>query len=313
MAGEVAPAYLLAGGDAFLEDYFVGEVARRYLPPGTKKMMYSLDDDRVDAVVAELSAFNLFQSRQLMVVLQAQRWVGAAREELLAYLKSPGSDKCLILLMEEHFPSKGLHRKLAKLIPVVDTRPPFPDKIRSWANYYAKLKGYQLETEALDQLMELAGDSVGHIVSELDKLFNQNDEGATIDSSQVKALVGADKSYYVWHLQETIAHRKTEDSLRILVSLLEYGTPAVQIVNALSALFCQLLFLQSQTTAEGVYTGLNKPVLSRLPTMRSKYDPVETSQILRRLMVADVHLKSTNIDARSVLIPLVAGICRGIQ
>lgn len=308
--GKIVPVYLLAGNDAFLEDYFVSEVVQQFLPPGSKKMIYSLDDDRAEEVLAELSAYSLFQTRQVLVVRQAQRIAGAARDELVAYAAAPNPEKCLLLVMEDYQPAKGMHKRLGKVIPVVDTRPPFPDKIRTWANYYAGLKGHTLEPEALDQLMALVGDSVGHVVSELEKIFSQLDAGDKVGPEMVQIQVGADKSFQLWRLQEALALRDTSFSLRILVSLLEYGTQPTQIIAGLTALFSQLLFIQSRTTDDRVYTGLNKPVASKLGRMGQLYSPAETALILRRLLAADVKLKSSNVAPRSVLIPLVVGMSK---
>ena len=308
--GQIVPVYLLAGRDTFLEDYFVREIVEQFLPPGSKKMTYSLDDNRAEEVLAELNAFNLFQSRQVLVVRQAQRFAGTAREELLTYAGAPNPDKCLLLVMEDYQPGKGLQKQLGKVVPVVDTRPPFPDKIRSWANYYAGLKGHALEPEALDELMALAGDSVGHVVSELEKIFSQLDAGDGVSQEMVQSQVGSEKSFQLWRLQEALALRDTGYSLRILVSLLEYGAQPTQIIGGLTALFSQLLFIQSRTTDDRVYTGLNKPVLSKMGRMGQLYTPAETALILRRLLAADVKLKSSNVAPNSVLIPLVAGMSK---
>ena len=308
--GQIVPVYLLAGRDTFLEDYFVKEIVEQFLPPGSKKMIYSLGDDRAEVVLAELNAYSLFQSRQVLVVRQAQRIAGKAHEELLAYAAAPNPEKCLLLIMEDYQPGKGLQKQLGKVVPVVDTRPPFPDKIRSWANYYAGSKGHTLEPGAVDELMDLAGDSVGHVVSELEKIFSQLDAGDTVSSEMVQNQVGAGKSFQLWRLQEALALRDTSFSLRVLVSLLEYGAQPTQIIAGLTALFSQLFFIQSRTTDNRVYTGLNKSVASKLGRMGQLYSPVETALILRRLLAADVKLKSSSVAPRSVLIPLVVGISK---
>ncbi|MFC1543052.1 DNA polymerase III subunit delta [Candidatus Neomarinimicrobiota bacterium] len=311
-AGTIVPMYLLAGGDAFLEDFFVGEVARRFFAPGFRKQVFSLDDDRAEHVLAELNAYSLFQGKELLVVRQAQRITGKAREELLSYAKNPNPAKCLLLVIEEYQPTKGLHRSLAKSIPVVDTRPPFNDTLRSWVGYYVKLRGFKLPPAARDLLIDLVGDSVGHVVSELDKIFTQLEEGDTVTSELVEDQVNPDRSYQLWHLQEAVASRITDQSLRICVSLIEYGTAPTRIVGALATLFCQLLFIQTGTSMERGYTGLNKSVTARLRSMKQLYMLKETSQILRKLLAVDVSLKSTSVEPDQLLIPLIVGICHGI-
>jgi len=310
--GNIAPVYLLAGGDAFLEDYFFNAVVTGFLPPGSRKQTYSLDDDKADVVLAELSAYGLFQERQVLVVRQSQRVSGAARDELLSYVAKPMAEKCLLLVLEDYQPSKGLHKRLARELVVIDTRPPFPDQLRTWAGDYARGQGYALSSEALDLLLEYAGDSVGHIVSELGKVFTVLDKGATVDAETIQFQVGADRAHQMWHLQQAVARRESPQALAILVALLEHGTQPTQIVNGIAALFCQLLYIQSRTTVERTYTGLNKVVTGELGQMARRYPAGSTAQVLRLLLATDVTLKSTSVDTRGVLIALVAAVCRGI-
>ncbi|UCH11618.1 MAG: DNA polymerase III subunit delta [Fidelibacterota bacterium] len=311
-SNSVESIYLLAGGDAFFEDFFIAEVVGRFLPSGSKRRGFSLDDDRAEQVLAALSAYTLFQERQVIVVRQVQRISGAARDELLSYVRSPDPEKCLIMILEAWEPSKGIHKAVGKLVTVIDVRSPLPDKLRSWAQYYTKQKGYRLEPEALDLLMDLSGDSVGHVVMELEKIFTQLEAGEAVTRGAVEAQVGPDKSYHVWQFQEAVGLRETERSLRVAVSLMEYGAPATRLIAALATLFGQILFVQTGTTSERVYTGLAKTVSRRLTSMSERYSIKEAKLILRKLLAADVSLKSTSVEPDQVVVSTVAAICRGI-
>ncbi|MCK4579663.1 MAG: DNA polymerase III subunit delta [Candidatus Marinimicrobia bacterium] len=309
-SGQVAPVYVMAGGDAFLEDFLISQVTEQFLPAGERKKVLSLDDDRSEDLLAELNAYGLFQTRQVLVARQTQRITGKARDELLQYAASPNEDKCLMLLFEEHQPRKGLQKSLAKAAVVVDTRPPFPDKLRMWAGYYAKLKGYSLEPAALDQLMEAAGDSAGHVTSELEKIFSQLPDGELVTRQLVEEQVGMNRTFKPWQLQEAVARRQSGKALAIAVSLLEYGAVATQLVAGLGALFNQLLFMQSGTVSKETYTGLNKPVSMALSAMAGAYSPGETARCLRLLLAADVRLKTESVDPGVVVVALIASLCR---
>ena len=309
--GRIRPVYLLAGGDPFLEDYLIQECVRQFLPEGEKKIVFSLDDDKADKLLAELVSIGMFQQRSVIVVRQVGRAAGKAREELMEYVLKPSEDKCLILILPDWQPGKGVHKKLVKSIPVVDTRPPFPDKIKAWARYFAKTKGYLIEDDALEYLLEICGDTVGHVVSELGKIFSQYDTGSIIDLPMIIDQTVAARTYQLWQFQAAVAERNNQLGLRILVSLLEHGTTGVQIVSSLANLFCQLLYLQSRTNSQGIYTGLNKLVSSKLGTMARRYSPRETKLILRQLLATDTTIKSTNLEVGTLLVPLLVGICKG--
>ena len=307
-AGEVLPVYLLAGSDPFLQDHFVQEVAAQFLPADTRKKVVSLDDDRADDILADLKAYSLFGGRQMIVMLQAQKISGTARDALLDYVKSPNPDKCLMLVMEDYQPKKGLQKQLAGDVPLVDTRPPFPDKLKAWAVYFAKQRGHTILPDALEILVAAVGDSAGHVTSELSKLISNLEPGEAVTPTMVEELVKQDMAFHLWHLQEAMALRDGPQAIGITTNLLNYGASGTQIVAALTTLFTQLLYLQTSTTSDGVYTGLNKPVSSKLQRMGRSYRVAEMPAILKNLLTADLLLKSTPSSAASVLVPLVVSI-----
>lgn len=309
--GVIEPIYMLAGSDPFLQDHFIAEVAAKFLPDGMRKHVYTLDDDKAEDILADLRAYSLFDGRQLVVLLQAQKIAGAPRDELLAYAEAPNPEKCLFLVTEDYQPTKGLQKKLSTKIAIVDCRPPFPDKIKSWAQYYARQQGHTIESSALEELIAAVGDSVGHVTSELDKIFSRLELGTAVTLAMVEEQVAHDLAYHLWHLQVAMAERDTAQSLIILTMLLNYGVDGTRVVQSLGVLFNQLLYLQTGTTSDGVYTGLNKPVTAKLSGMRSLYPVADAPAILKRLLQADLLLKSTSSAPASVLVPLIVGITKG--
>lgn len=309
MSDEIQPVYLLAGGDPFFEDFFIEEASKRYLPSGENKVIFSLDDDSAEMILAEISAYNLFQAKQFAVIRQVQRISGAARDELMAYVQKPNPDRCIVLIMEEYQPKKGFQKAIAKNVPIIDARPPFPDKLTSWAKYYAKLKGVTIQPDALELLVDFAGDSAGHLISELDKIITSLKDEGTVTREMVEVQVVPAKSFQLWHLQEALADRNTENVLRITVSLLEDGMPGTRIISALATLFCQLLFALTGTTSTGVYTGLNSPVTAKLKGMMKLYTIGEIRDNIPLLLSKDRELKSTGVKEGPVIIGLVASIC----
>ena len=181
----------------------------------------------------------------------------------------------------------------------------------SWAKYYAKLKGVTIQPDALDVLNDFAGDTAGHLISELDKIITSLQDGGTVTREMVEEQVVPAKSFQLWHLQEALAERNTENVLRITVSLLEDGIPGTRIIGALATLFCQLLFALTGSTSAGVYTGLNSPVTAKLKKMTKLYTIREIRDNIPLLLSKDRELKSTGVKEGPVIIGLVASICAG--
>ena len=97
-SNEIAPAYSLFGNESFLQDFFIQELATYFLGDSGIKKHISLDDDKQDQLLADLSAFSLFSERELLVVRQIKKLTVNARKELVDYLGNPNTDTCLVLI-----------------------------------------------------------------------------------------------------------------------------------------------------------------------------------------------------------------------
>ena len=308
-AGNSAPVYLVAGGDPYIEEALVQALAGHHLPPGEKKMIFSLDDDRPEAFIGQLGSLSLFGGHQLIVVRQIQRLSGKLRDELTAYVKKPDSGTTLVLMMEEYKATLALFKAVQSAGGLVDARPPFPSQLRRFATAHARSLGHEILPEALDLLMDMAGDSMGHLASELDKTSLFVSEKEPISFQVLSQIVAAGRTYPMWMFQEAVADGDKERSLKMLSALLNQGINGTQIVGALAALFTQLFYLQSRTSANGIYTGLGKLLTSKLEAMSRRYPPRETAGVLRKLLAVDLRMKSTSVRSDNLLIPLVINIC----
>ena len=97
----IDPVYVLAGGDPFFEDFFIDEAGKRYLPAEGNRVIYSLDDDSADTVLAELNAYSLFEGRQMIVA------VGRVHKERVGLdvpLACPATFQCA---HHAHAPGRG--------------------------------------------------------------------------------------------------------------------------------------------------------------------------------------------------------------
>ena len=72
-SNEISPAYSLFGNESFLQDFFIQELTTYFLGDSGTKKHISLDDDKQDQLLADLSAFSLFSERKLLVVRQIKK------------------------------------------------------------------------------------------------------------------------------------------------------------------------------------------------------------------------------------------------
>jgi len=311
-SNEIAPAYSLFGNESFLQDFFIQELATFFLCDSGIKKHISLDDDKQDQLLADLSAFSLFSERELIVVRQIKKLTTNARKELLDYLKSPNPDTCLVLIAEEYDNRNTLQKSLKSETILVDVRVPFPYKMKEWVSFIVKSKKYKINDGTISNLIDLYGDSIAHVVNEIEKITLMVGTETLIDDSIVEAQLSAGREYHIWQLQDAIGSKDTEKSISMVKSLIENGTGIPQLIINFTNLFQQLLWHSMGLRQSTEYTGLNKIIFGNLNNFSRNFHQYEIESALLVLRKSDMLTKSTSLSPLSLIEPVIINICEGI-
>ena len=189
---ELAAVYLITGTDRpkvtralrRLRDR-VGEAATEIL---------SAQDASADDVAAACNALGLFTvERRLVVVDQVERWKAADLKALEAYLKGPAPTTVLALVGDEIKRDSALAKAVAKsgevLLYDLPKRGRKADLPR-WVEGQLKERGIVIDHEAARALVDLVGDNVTELATEVDKLATWA-AGDRIGEREVLELVPA--------------------------------------------------------------------------------------------------------------------------
>jgi len=203
-SNEISPAYSLFGNESFLQDFFIQELNTYFLGDSGTKKHISLDDDKQDQLLADLSAFSLFSERELLVVRQIKKLSLNARKELVDYLKNPNPDTCLVLISEDYDDRNALQKLLKSNTISVDVRVPFPSKMKEWVRFIVKSKKYKINDGTISNLIDLYGDSIAHVVNEIEKITLMVGMETVIDDNIIERELSAGREYHIWQLQDAI-------------------------------------------------------------------------------------------------------------
>ena len=311
-SNEIAPAYSLFGNESFLQDFFIQELATYFLGDSGIKKHISLDDDKQDQLLADLSAFSLFSERELLVVRQIKKLSLNARKELVDYLKNPNPDTCLVLISEDYDDRNALQKLLKSNTISVDMRIPFPSKMKEWVRFIVKSKKYKINDGTISNLIDLYGDSIAHVVNEIEKITLMVGTETVIDDNIIETQLSVGREYYIWQLQDAIGSKDTEKSISMVKSLIENGTGIPQLVINFTNLFQQLLWYSMGVRQTTGYTGLNKIISANLNKYSRIYDQHEVENALLVLRKSDMLTKSTSLSPLSLIEPVIINICEGI-
>ena len=311
-SNEISPAYSLFGNEPFLQDFFIQELATHFLGNSGNKKHVSLDDDKQDQFIAELSSISLFSERKLLVVRQIKKLSVKARKELVDYLQNSNSEICLVLIEEDYNDKNSLQKLLKMHTQFVDVRVPFPSQMKKWISFIVKSRGYKINDGTISNLIDLYGDSIAHVINEIEIITLMFGAETIIDESLVKSQLSIGREYHIWQLQDAIGCKNTKKSVFIVKSLIDSGIGLPQLVINLNNLFQQLLWYSMGMKNTMEYTGLNKIISGNLNKYKRNFDQCEIEHALLLLRKSDMLSKSTSLTSYSLIQPIIINICEKI-
>jgi DNA polymerase-3 subunit delta len=186
MADELKPAYLLAGADRPKIDRALERLRGRFAPDAVESLLAA--EASGEDVVAACNALGLFAGDgRLVVVDGVESWKAEDAKALAAYLKQPAPATTVALVATELKKDAPLAKAVAAtgevLVWDVAKR-----GLQSWVAEQFKLHGSRAEPDACRALLELVGNDLYELATEIDKLTTWAG-GAAITLEDVQELV----------------------------------------------------------------------------------------------------------------------------
>jgi DNA polymerase-3 subunit delta len=320
VADELKPAYLIAGSDRPKIDRAVERLRQRFSPDAVEIHPAS-EVDGADAVAA-CNALGLFASEgRLIVVDGVEQWKAPDAKEVADYLKAPAPATTLALVGAEMKKDAPLAKAVTAgkgelLLWDVPQR-----ALQRWVSEQFALHGTKAEPEACRALLELVGDDVYDLSSEIDKISTWA-AGDAVTAGDVEQLVAARAETTNFALTDAWGARDVEAVLHASEGLLERsGEPRSRtiprIVGILTGHVASVRRAQA-FDAQGIPAKDAAATLKRHPYYVSKlyaqarnYDSDELRDVTVRLAELDHALKGgsrlpSDLELERALIEITA-------
>jgi DNA polymerase-3 subunit delta len=216
------------------QDYWVERVRQACLaqvPEAARSFDWNAFDLSEDDLVAAL------RTARTMPWLSARRWVfvrnaDSGLDGFREYLVDP-HDRTVLVLCVSRKPGKPLPAALVEM-----------DGGRigvAWIRERLESEGYTITSEAAETLLELVGDDLQRLDSEIEKLVLGQLDTKQVDLDAVLSVTVEAREREVFDLISALAQRKRRRALHLLSRLVETGTAAQQILPILYWNFSRLL------------------------------------------------------------------------
>jgi len=297
------PVYLLVTEQAFLKDKVldfclqqVTEAARPF-----DWSVHNLDEGNVQEVISRARTLPWMSPRRWVYVRNAH----LGEELLKAYLEAP-VDRTVVVL-EVPKPPKSWPKLTTIELKVGDRAP-------AWIEKKFRSEKIAVSQDAVGLLLELVGDDLLALESEIEKLISWVGDNGRVDTEDVLALVGEARQHTVFELSEALGLRQREKALNLLANLFDAGAEPISIVGLLYHNFKRLLVARERLNDGHKYFDLVRELnlwsfKSREREVR-KFSPELLRDILLRLREADRLFKSSGADPRIHLERLIVDTCR---
>lgn len=232
---DVPDVVALFGGDAALRTWSMqsltadGDITQ---VDGDSARWADLRDD-----LATASLFDMGGKRTI-VVRNADKFVSNHRPEVEAFIAKPSGAARLILELESLASNTRIYKSIFKDHLLVGCGSATDSKAGVTAasrrkflcGYVANKHGTKLGKEAADTLVEMLGEEIGMLDTEIAKLALYIDPGAAIDEKLVRDVVAGWQGKTVWQITDAIAAGNAAEAIRQLDKLMTGGQRPIALL-----------------------------------------------------------------------------------
>lgn len=193
------PIYVIAGKEESLVNDQCRQLVDELVEPSQRATgLFNADPKEVEAadILDELRTAPFLTDKRVVVIKGADEFVSQNRELLEKYFDNPCPTGILILTVSNWPGNTRLAKKLPKVGKLIGVTQPkgwqLPGRL---VQYAADAYSKRLNKDAAELLVELTGDDLVRLYSEIDKLALFADSEKTITLEHVEKLIGHNRLY----------------------------------------------------------------------------------------------------------------------
>ena len=143
-SNKISHSYFLSGNDYFLQNFFIKRLTLKLNDISSPKYLNFEEETDQKLLLNELENLSLFSNKGLYVIRNFNKISPNLKNTIIQYISKPNSDNIIIFVSDDFYSKNKFLTSIANQSFSVDTRTPFPNKIREWVNYYIKTQMFLL-------------------------------------------------------------------------------------------------------------------------------------------------------------------------
>jgi DNA polymerase-3 subunit delta len=248
--------YVIAGKDDSLTGSECQKLLEQLVEPEQRSTgLLSVEANEVAAadVFDELRTLPFLTVKRVLVVKKADDFVSTNRELLEKYFDDPCPTGILVLTVSSWPTQTKLAKKLpnvGRLIKVTQSKPwQLPYRLIEYAR---DVYGKKLARDAAGLLVELTGDDLARLYSEIDKLTLFVDDAKAITAVHIESLIGHNRIFGVFAVIDAIVAGDTAGAIERLRNMFSKDRTAEYTVVGAFAFHIRKMFQAKALLERGV-------------------------------------------------------------
>lgn len=311
------PVYYLFGEDNYLLQSALTTINVATAPLITSdfdKQTYYGDDNSLNDVLDYAFAFPFGSEKKLLIFKQFEKVKN--KQPLKEYSNSPVDFTILVLIhngLISNLESEP-YKTLKKHNWIFEAKELKGKSLIKWIINYTEKNGKNISEENAQMLVDISGENRNMLESQLDKiiLFMHEEKEITLD--HVQSLSAKLKQHTIFDLQNVLGRKDKANTIRIAFNLLDNGADPVFIVAMLTRYFTGIskvnelskLSLPVQQAAR--FAGTHHYYYKDYQQARTMYSDSDLANVFRALLKADLSIKTTTSDGKSIITILLSEI-----
>ena len=318
-SGEIEPVYLLTGMEYHIFDSTIDRLKKAIpVPDDSSIIRFDLEETPIEVVLEEADTLPFLEDYKLIIAGNASFLTAQEKgkekvvhnlEVLESWLENPSPTATVVFIApyEKLDARKRITKKMQKMITVIVANRLQGRDLTTWIQHEAKSNGTQISMETAGYLVEVNGDSLLPLASEIEKMALFLDGTGEITKDLITMLVPRSPEVDVFRLTDAYLSGNVADTVSIYHDLLRNGEEAIMLTSLISGQIRLMIHVQ-QLRKKGYQQHQIAKTLKVHPfrvklVMENRALPHEARllTILNKLATIDYKLKSTSGKRERIL------------
>ena len=313
--GNLLPVYFFFGEDSFSIDTSVNELnsaLKPFLASDFDKETFYADEKPLSEVIDFALVFPFGSEKKFITYKEFEK--ARDKKSLQSYIESPAEFTVLLIIHNGSIQNANtvLYRTLLEKNFIYEAKELKGNNLINWLVDYCEVNKKTLNFENAQMIVDIVGENRSMLEAQLDKIITFIGDKVEITLEDIRALSSSLKEYSIFDLEDAIGKKDKARAIKLAFNLLEKGKEPTFIIHMLTRYFTGLARVNEMTElkindyAAARIVGTHPYYYRDYKQARRAYSDRDIFQASRALLKADLAIKTTSADKKSVVSVLIS-------